>query len=259
MMKKWVFYMWLDWLFIVPAIALNFFMTLRAGEWFFVPGIISFVLSFIPLMIWFSLWGEIKDTTAGDVYLCSVFSKKSLSALPIFLIGYCLIFHSNNVMALLVGTPIITLLSSMVFLLVKKIDLSAVISMDMRNNFALSTEGFGGMHSLTIGEIGYTDTLSQGNRLFVSNVGVEEELLQSHHFYKKSTPEFLLEKNSYFESLNVEINPSSGLPVFGGIDTDGNPYGAKNYNLEFNPSSGLPMTGNVDIDGNPYGVRGYHD
>lgn len=259
MIKKWVFYMWLDWLFIVPVIALNFFMALRTGEWFFVPGIISFVLSFMPLMIWFSLWSEIKDTTAGDVYLCGVFSKKSLSALSIFLLGYCLIFYSNNVMVLLVGTPMIIFLSSMTFLLVKKIDLFAVTSMDMHNNFVLKAEGFGGINSLNIGETGYTDTLSKGNCLFISNVGVEEEFLQPHNFYEKSNPEFLLEMNSYFESLNVEINPSSGLPVFGGIDADCNPYGAKSYGPEFNPSSGLPMTGNVDIDGNPYGVRGFHD
>lgn len=55
-----------------------------------------------------------------------------------------------------------------------------------------------------------------------------------------------------------EINPANGLPMVGGVDVEGNPYGSDLSSLgsHINPASGLPMIGGgasgIDVAGNPY-------
>jgi len=68
------------------------------------------------------------------------------------------------------------------------------------------------------------------------------------------------------------INPATGLPMFGGFDSAGNPFGFDNASMEapdsnqysifdddftINPATGLPMIGGVggiDVQGNFYGT-----
>ena len=70
-----------------------------------------------------------------------------------------------------------------------------------------------------------------------------------------------------------EINPASGLPMVGGVDIHGNPFGTNLHShwlddspgrkfgsdsstaLAINPASGLPMVGGVDIHGDPFGTN----
>lgn len=64
--------------------------------------------------------------------------------------------------------------------------------------------------------------------------------------------------SSTIDGTNIEsdsINPATGLPMSGGVDVGGNPYGV-DLNSSFdsiNPATGLPMSGGVDVGGNPYG------
>lgn len=56
------------------------------------------------------------------------------------------------------------------------------------------------------------------------------------------------------------INPANGLPMMGGVDIEGNPYGTDSGSLgsdlgDINPANGLPMVGGVDIEGNPFGTN----
>lgn len=71
----------------------------------------------------------------------------------------------------------------------------------------------------------------------------------------------------------AEINPASGLPMVGGVDIRGNPFGTNLHShwlddspgVKFssdsftgsaiNPASGLPMVGRVDIYGDPFGTN----
>ena len=65
--------------------------------------------------------------------------------------------------------------------------------------------------------------------------------------------------SSAIDRSNVEsnsINPATGLPISGGVDVGGNPYGV-DLSSSFestNPATGLPMSGGLDVGGNPYGV-----
>ena len=65
--------------------------------------------------------------------------------------------------------------------------------------------------------------------------------------------------SSAIDRSNVEsnsINPATGLPISGGVDVGGNPYGL-DLSSSFestNPATGLPMSGGLDVGGNPYGV-----
>ena len=83
---------------------------------------------------------------------------------------------------------------------------------------------------------------------------------------------------------NSGVNPATGLPMAGGVDILGNPYGCNNSDVNLtihnssygcnngdvnltihnssygcnnstvNPATGLPMNGSVDILGNAYGL-----
>jgi hypothetical protein len=57
-----------------------------------------------------------------------------------------------------------------------------------------------------------------------------------------------------------DVNPATGLPMSGGVDAAGNPYGCDFQNHPYddcvNPATGLPMVGGeagVDVEGNLYG------
>lgn len=50
------------------------------------------------------------------------------------------------------------------------------------------------------------------------------------------------------------FNPANGLPMNGGLDIHGNPYGSAGVN----PANGVPMaSGHVDVQGNVYGTNHY--
>lgn len=65
------------------------------------------------------------------------------------------------------------------------------------------------------------------------------------------------------ESSAPAINPATGLPMMGSVDTDGNPYGTDlhhhNHNaistdsIGVNPATGLPTINGIDSLGNPTG------
>ena len=56
-------------------------------------------------------------------------------------------------------------------------------------------------------------------------------------------------------SIHNEINPATGLPMVGGVDAGGNPYGFDSSSSfdSINPATGQISYGGVDVLGNPYG------
>lgn len=68
------------------------------------------------------------------------------------------------------------------------------------------------------------------------------------------------DRNASFFDDDTSINPATGLPMFGGVDSAGNPFGSAgstdssvSEDLTFNPATGLPMSGGFDAAGNTYG------
>ena len=61
------------------------------------------------------------------------------------------------------------------------------------------------------------------------------------------------------------INPASGLPMIGGVDTAGNPLASNELTPSWiseptiNPATGLMMVGSVDTAGNSYGCGSIFD
>ena len=68
------------------------------------------------------------------------------------------------------------------------------------------------------------------------------------------------DRNASFFDDDASVNPATGLPMLGGVDSAGNPFGSAGLiesglsdDLTLNPATGLPMSGGFDAAGNSYG------
>lgn len=130
-MVKWKVYFWF---FVLMLLSLHLMISLKFmsdGWTFSIPLFISLVGSIIPVYLWVVIWRQLKQEDIGDTYLENLFFRKNLVSCTVMITGFMWCWWSGD-NALIIGIPLLSLLSSILFWMVRSKDLFIVLPQGYR-------------------------------------------------------------------------------------------------------------------------------
>lgn len=223
MIRQWMFFYWANQVAIVTNTIFFSYYFMPINSWFIMPCIIVGALCMAPVFFAFTLWSPIKNQGICHLFLRRLFFKKISMSLSVTLVGFAWAWWGGG-MAILGGSVVASILGNIVFWMVKRHELSAVLpdiaatrkTHAARMECAPTAVSISGIaHSycgdvmLSISETGFSP-LPNPDQFMASTVSTVDV---RHH---------------------DSFNPASGLPmVISVFDSQGNVYGTNSANGEY--------------------------
>ena len=220
MIRQWMFFYWANHVAIVAnAVCFScYFMPI--DSWFIMPCLIVGALCMVPVFFSFILWPSIKNKGICHLFLRQLFFKKISASLSVTLLGFAWAWWGGG-MAILGGSVVASILGNIVFWMVKRHELSAVLP-----DIAAARQ----THAARMECAPVADSISGVGYSYCGDV---MSSISETSFSPLTNPaQFMTSTVSTVDVRHHDsFNPASGLPmVNSAFDSQGNVYGTNSAN-----------------------------